>query len=83
MGQQEITADIVSRLQTMHSGTDKFDGETHIARDLGLDSMAVMDLVMELEDQYDVSIPLDKIAETETVKQLAVLILGLQEQMEA
>ena len=50
---------------------------------MGLDSMAVMDLVMELEDQYDVSIPLDKIAETETVEQLANLIVSLQEQMEA
>lgn len=83
MGKQEIVADIVLRLQTMQGGKDSFDGGTNIARDLGLDSMAVMDLVMELEDQYDVSIPLDKIAETETVEQLAELILGLQEQMEA
>ncbi len=83
MGKQEIVRDIVRRLQNMQGGTQSFDGGTNIARDLGLDSMAVMDLVMELEDQYDVSIPLDKIAETETVEQLANLIVSLQEQMEA
>ena len=44
---------------------------TQIARDLGLDSVAVMDFVMDLEDHFDISIPLDRIAEVETVEDLS------------
>ena len=45
--------------------------QTKIARDLGLDSVAIMDLVMDLEDRFDISIPLDRIAEVETVGDLS------------
>ncbi|HYP62463.1 MAG TPA: acyl carrier protein [Acidocella sp.] len=44
--------------------------QTHIVDDLGLDSVAVMDFVMELEDRLDVSVPLDRIAEIETLGDL-------------
>lgn len=44
--------------------------QTHIVDDLGLDSVAVMDFVMELEDKLDVSVPLDRIAEIETLGDL-------------
>lgn len=52
--------------------------ETNITRDLGLDSLAVMNFVMVLEDKFDVSIPLDKIAEVETVGDLARTINELR-----
>jgi acyl carrier protein len=52
--------------------------ETNIVRDLSLDSLAVMDLVMALEDYFDISIPLDRIADTETVFQLAGVVQSLQ-----
>lgn len=44
--------------------------QTHIVEDLGLDSVAVMDFVMEIEDRLDLSVPLDKIAEIETLGDL-------------
>lgn len=52
--------------------------DTNITRDLGLDSLAVMNFVMVLEDKFDVSIPLDKIAEVETVGDLAKTINELR-----
>jgi acyl carrier protein len=42
-----------------------------IAKDLTIDSLAIMDMVMELEDRFDVSIPMSVIAEIHTVDQLA------------
>lgn len=42
-----------------------------VIEDTGLDSVSVMDVVMELEDEFDVSIPLDRIAEVRTVADLA------------
>jgi acyl carrier protein len=44
--------------------------QTNIANDLGLDSVAVMDFVMEIEDQLSVSVPLDRIAEVQTLGDL-------------
>ncbi|WP_297369679.1 acyl carrier protein [Acidocella sp.] len=51
---------------------------THIVDDLGLDSVAVMDFVMEIEDRLDLSVPLDKIAEIQTLGDLLTVLRGLK-----
>lgn len=43
---------------------------TNIVEDLGMDSLGVMNFVMAIEDFYDISIPLDRIALIETVGDL-------------
>lgn len=48
----------------------EFSDDTNITEGLGLDSVAVMDFVMEIEDALDISIPLDRIAEVKTVGDL-------------
>src|SRR3546814_17660381 len=45
--------------------------DTSITQDLGLDSLAVMNFVMALEDPFDVSIPLNRIVHLHTVAYLA------------
>ena len=52
--------------------------DTNIARDLGLDSLATMNFIMALEDEYDISIPLDRVAQVETVGDLAQAIEQLR-----
>ncbi len=52
--------------------------DTNIARDLGLDSLAIMNFIMALEDEYDISIPLDRVAQVETVGDLAKAIEELR-----
>jgi acyl carrier protein len=46
------------------------EGTTHIASELGLDSAQVMDMIMEIEDRLDISIPVASIAEAHTLDQL-------------
>lgn len=41
--------------------------EASILDDLGADSIAVMEIVMELEDELDVEVPTDDILELKTV----------------
>ncbi len=48
--------------------------ETNIIHDLKLDSIAVMEFIMEFEIRFDTIIPLDSIAEIATVADLAQLI---------
>ncbi len=55
--------------------------ETDIARDLDVDSLALMNIVMELEDAFDVSIPLDRLAPVRTAGDLADLITELREKV--
>ena len=51
---------------------------TNIARDLQIDSLALMNVVMELEDIFDLSIPLDRLAVVETAGDLSSLIKELR-----
>jgi acyl carrier protein len=48
--------------------------DTHILHDLNLDSVAVMDLVMVLETRFDTVIPMDRLAEIETVGDLVRML---------
>lgn len=56
----------------------EIDDDTNIARDLGLDSLAIMNFIMALEDEYDISIPLDRVAQVETVGDLTKAIEELR-----
>lgn len=51
--------------------------DTSIVADTGLDSVSVMDFVLELEDEFDINIPLDRIAEVKTVADLAAAVRDL------
>ena len=48
--------------------------ETHILPDLNLDSVAVMAVVMALETRFDTVIPMDRLAEIETVGDLVRIL---------
>jgi acyl carrier protein len=48
----------------------KITDSTDIVEDLGMDSLGVMNFVMAIEDFYDISIPLDRIAQIQTVGDL-------------
>jgi acyl carrier protein len=74
----EVMAEIVTQLVNFRTDdTYVIRGETVIAKDLAIDSLAVMDMVMELEDRFDVSIPMNVVAEIQTVDELADTILKL------
>lgn len=51
---------------------------TNIVQDLGLDSLGVMNFCMALEDKFNISIPLDRIADVRTVGDLARTVQELQ-----
>jgi acyl carrier protein len=59
------------------NGASSIAGSTVITKDLNIDSLAVMDMVMELEDRFDVSIPMNVVAEIHTVDELADTIVKL------
>jgi acyl carrier protein len=73
----EVMGEICHHLAPFQTGEKPISGDTVIAKDLTIDSLAIMDMVMELEDRFDVSIPMNVVAEIHTVAQLADTILKL------
>lgn len=47
---------------------------TNISADLNIDSVAVMDLLMGIEDKYNIVIPINLLSEIRTVGDLVVLV---------
>ena len=54
--------------------TDKITEQTDIAEDLGADSLDVVDVLMSLEDAFDVEIPDEEIEKLTTVGALVSYI---------
>jgi len=51
--------------------------DSDLVADLGFDSLQVLELVAELEDRFDISIPLDNVPATRTVAQVVAQVARL------
>ena len=69
---------IVGMIAELPQGAQGVGPDTNITQELGLDSLAVMNFVMALEDRFDISIPMDRLAGIETVGDLAATIADLK-----
>jgi acyl carrier protein len=74
----DVMHEICRQLAPYQTEEKPITGQTVIYNDLSIDSLAVMDIIMELEDRFDVFIPINTVAEIHTVKELADAILRLQ-----
>jgi acyl carrier protein len=52
-------------------------GDLDLVTDLGLDSIKVMEILENIEDTFDISIPINILPEIRTVKDLAVQVQNL------
>jgi len=52
--------------------------ETDIAGDMEVDSIAIFDVIMELEDSFDVTFPMEMVSEIKTIGELADTIKALK-----
>ena len=48
-----------------------------LVADLGFDSLQVLEVIAELEDRFDISIPLNDVPTTRTVGQVVAQVAGL------
>lgn len=68
---RDIEAEILQMLSGRLPAGIQVSAETRIVQGLGLDSVAILDFIMDLEERFDVSIPLDRIAEVQTIGELS------------
>jgi acyl carrier protein len=69
--QNDILERICSLLTPFNKEGIALTRETNIATDLELDSLAVMDLLAAIEDEFDISVPLNILPDLETIGQMA------------
>jgi acyl carrier protein len=69
---EERVFDIVR--EQMGVGKDQITRETHFVNDLGADSLDVVELVMEFEEEFDITIPDEEAEKIQTVGQAITYI---------
>lgn len=75
--QFDVMQEIFRLLSPYQVGGKGITPQTVISTGLTVDSLTVMDVIMELEDRFDVSIPLSVVAEIDTIDQLAQTVVTL------
>ena len=70
----EIFKELCTLLQPFNTDGVVLKPETDISADLNIDSVSVMDFVMEVEDKYDIDIPLNVLSETRTMNDLIKVV---------
>ena len=74
----EILQRLNLHLQQIADTKFKFDEDTNLIEGLGLDSYKVLDLVLEVEDEFDISVPMNLLIDVHTVRDLVQLIEQLK-----
>ncbi len=71
---QEIFEQLCKLLGPFNSDSVALNRETDLSADLNIDSVSVMDFIMEVEDKYDIEIPLNLLSETRTLDDLTTVV---------
>ena len=71
---QAIFSKLCELLEPFNSDNVALKPDTEISADLNIDSVSVMDFVMEVEDHFDIDIPLNVLSETHTMNDLVKVV---------
>ncbi len=71
MTEAEIIPTICTLLGPYNLEQKTLNAETDIPAELNIDSVGVLDFIMEVEDHFDIEIPMNVVSETRTVGDLA------------
>ena len=76
-----VEAVIRQSLSVIRPSASAVDGSADLAQEADLDSAEVMDMIMEIEDRLDISIPVETTAQARTINELCAGILQLNPSM--
>lgn len=74
----QILARLIDLTQPFNRKGIAIDAATRFADDLELDSLTVMDLVANIEDEWDINMPLNMLPDLETIGQVAAAVVKLK-----
>ena len=67
----DIVPVLVELLKPYNPENKMLNAETDIPAELNIDSVGVLDFIMEVEDKYDIEIPMNAVANIRTIGELA------------
>jgi len=76
----KVLASILSLVSRLTKGEKNVVEDTVLQAELGLTSLQVMELVLEVEEEFDISFPLNRLPDIRTVKELAEAIVAVLDQ---
>jgi len=71
---QRILSDLYKGLTPLTKGRLEVDENTELVGDLDLDSLQIMELLLFVEDSFDISIPVSILPDVKTVGELALQV---------
>lgn len=78
LSRDAVLARLYELIQPFNAKAVPLAEDTRFADDLEFDSLTVMDLVANMEDEWDINVPLNLLPDLETVGQVADAILKLK-----
>ncbi len=69
---------LCDRLSGLTNSDAQITPETNLISQLSIDSIKLLNLVMEIEDTFDISIPINALADVQTVQELASLVYKIK-----
>lgn len=70
----EIFGELCRLIEPFNTKGVPLGRDTDIAADLNIDSVSVMDFVMEVEDRFDIDIPLNLLSDIRSMDDLAGVV---------
>ncbi len=74
----EIMQLLCDRLSGLTNSGVHITPETNLISQLSIDSIKLLNLIMEIEDTFDVSIPINALTDVQTVRELANLVYKIK-----
>ena len=72
----DIVPVLVELLKPYNAENKALNAETDIPAELNIDSVGVLDFIMEVEDKYDIEIPMNAVANIRTIGELADYVVN-------
>jgi acyl carrier protein len=70
----EIVAVLCKLLAPFNLENKMLVGSTDIPAELNIDSVGILDFIMEVEDHFDIEIPMNAVSNIRTIGELAVFV---------
>ena len=70
----EVLWEICRLLEAHNPNKIEITEETDLSADLNIDSVAAMDVIMNIEDRFEIDIPLNQVGELRNVRDLAEVV---------
>ncbi|MDE2388083.1 MAG: acyl carrier protein [Betaproteobacteria bacterium] len=74
----EIMQLLCDRLSSLTNSNAQISPETNLISQLSIDSIKLLNLIMEVEDAFDISIPINALADVQTVRELVDLVYKIK-----